>query len=398
MGKLRELEADINREIVDVWHHLHQNPELSLQEYKTADYIEQALRQIGGFDRIKRVGQTGLWVELKGTAPRQGQEEIVIALRADMDALPIQERNDLPFKSNVPGVMHACGHDVHTSALLGAVRVLEKYRDQIPGTVWFFFQPAEETLQGALAFLADPEIDFGKLRAIAAAHVGNAEAGKIRLREGPTLASADLLRIKITGQSAHAASPNNSRDPIVAAANLIVQIQTLVSREVKPTEPAVLSLCRIQGGTKDNIIAESVLIEGTLRTVNKETRSYLLDAVKRLGEGIALGLRVSFEFEVKDGSLPLIGDPGVTKVAEAAGRKIFGAENIEFASHAEMGGEDFAFFTDKIPGTFISLGAKSKNGAEPQMHSPEFYTDEETVRTGILIYSGFVLEYFRVDF
>ena len=184
----------------------------------------------------------------------------------------------------------------------------------------------------------------------------------------------------------------------MAAANLIVQIQTQVSREVKPTELAVLSLCRIEGGTKDNIIAESVLIEGTLRTVNKETRSYLLDAIKRLGEGIALCLRVSFEFEVKDGSLPLIGDPGVTKVAEAAGRKIFGAENIEFASHAEMGGEDFAFFTDKIPGTFISLGAKSKNGAETHMQSPGFYTDEETVRTGILIYSGFVLEYFGIDF
>jgi amidohydrolase/hippurate hydrolase len=399
MSKLTDLEESINREITAVWQHLHQNPELSMQEFNTSDYIENALRQISGLDRIKRVGKTGLWVELKGTAPRKGKEEIIIALRGDMDALPIQEKNDLPYKSTVPNVMHACGHDVHTSTLLGAVRTLEKYRDQIPGTIWFFFQPGEETLQGALTFLADPEIDFTKIKAIAAAHVGGrTEAGKVRLRSGPTLASADLLRFRITGQGGHAASPHTARDPIVAAAHLIVQLQTLVSREVKPTEPAVLSLCHIEGGLKDNIIPESVFIEGTLRTVTKETRDYLLDAIKRVNQGIAQSLRVSVELELTNGSPPLVSDPEITKIAERAAKKILGEENIEFSDHAEMGGEDFAFFADKVPGTFISLGTKSKDGREPQMHSPEFYTDPGTIRTGILIYSAFALEYFGVEF
>jgi amidohydrolase/hippurate hydrolase len=398
MSKLQDFEKGINREIVEVWHHLHQNPELSMEEHKTADFIEKKLRETTGADRIKRVGKTGLWVELKGTAPREGEERIVV-LRGDMDALPIQEANELPYRSVVPGVMHACGHDVHTSALLGAVRVLEQYRDRIPGTIWFFFQPGEETLKGALTFLEDPEIDFTKPKAIAGIHVGgDLAAGKIRLRVGAQLASADLLRFRVTGQSGHAASPQKSRDPIVAAAHLIVQLQTLVSRELKPVEAAVLSLCLIQGGSKDNIIAQDVRIEGTLRTLSKENRVYFLDAIRRICQGVALSLRVSIDFEVVDGSIPLVSDAGCVKIAEAAAKKSLGEENIEFADHAEMGGEDFAFFADKIPGVFIIIGAKSRNGPESQGHSPQFYTDESAIHTGILTLSSFALEFFGVDF
>jgi amidohydrolase/hippurate hydrolase len=398
MGKLTDLEKEINGEIVEVWRHLHRNPELSMEEYRTADYLEKALREKTSVDRIKRVGKTGLWVELKGTAPYEGEERIVV-LRGDMDALPIQEKTELPYRSEAPGVMHACGHDVHTSALLGAVRILEQYRGRIPGTVWFFFQPGEETLKGALTFLADPEIDFTKAKAIAGIHVGgNVEAGKIRLRAGPQLAAADLLRFRVTGQGGHAASPQNSRDPVVAAAHLIVQLQTLVSREVKPVDAAVLSLCRIQGGAKDNIIASDVLIEGTLRTLSKETRANLQDGIRRICRGLAISLRVDIDFEVVDGSIPLISDAGCVKIIETAAKKILGGENVEFSDHAEMGGEDFAFFTDKIPGVFISIGAKSKNGPEPQLHSPEFYSDESAVRTGVLALCGFALEFFGVDF
>jgi amidohydrolase/hippurate hydrolase len=399
MSKLTDFEKGINKEIVDIWHHLHKNPELSMKEYKTADYIEDALRRTTKVDKIKRVGKTGLWVELKGTAPRQGEEKI-IALRGDMDALPIQENNEnLPYRSQVPGVMHACGHDVHTSALLGAVRTLEQYRDKIPGTVWFFFQPGEETLQGAKTFIEDPEIDLTKVKAIAGIHVGgDVEAGKIKLRVGPQLASANVLRFKITGETVHAASPDKGRDPVIAAANLIIQLQTLVSREIKPIEPAVLSLCRIQGGTKDNIIAQDVTIEGTLRTLNKETRIYFEEAIRRICQGVALSLRVTIDFEIEDGSLPLFGDKGVVEIVERAAKKTLGPDNIVFGDHPAMGGEDFAFFTDKIPGAFILLGAKSKAAKEPHGHSPDFYTDESAVRTGILALSGFALEYFGVDF
>jgi amidohydrolase/hippurate hydrolase len=398
MGELTDREKEINAEIVELWRHLHRNPELSMEEYRTSDCIETILREKTKVDRIKRVGKTGLWVELKGTAPYEGEERIM-ALRGDMDALPIQEKNDLPYRSETPGVMHACGHDVHASALLGAVRILEHYRDRIPGTVWFFFQPGEETLKGALTFLADPEIDFTKPKAIAGIHVwGNLEAGRIRLRAGPQMASGDTIRFRVTGQGGHAASPHTSRDPVVAAAHLIVQLQTLVSREVNPVDAAVLSLCRIQGGSKDNIIASEALIEGTLRTLSKETRLCLHDGIRRICQGIALALRVDIDFEVVEGPIPLVSDSGCVKIAETAAKKILGGENIEFSDHAEMSGEDFAFFTDKIPGVFIMIGAKSKNGPEPQMHSAEFYTDESAVRTGILALCGFALEFFGVDF
>jgi amidohydrolase/hippurate hydrolase len=396
MSKLTDIEKSINKEIVAVWHHLHQNPELSMREYQTADYIEKILRKTTKNTRIERVCETGLWVELEGSAPRDGKERIV-ALRGDMDALPLQEQNDLPYRSTVPGVMHACGHDVHTSCLLGAVRILEQYREQIPGRVWFFFQPGEETLRGAKSFLSNPAIDFTKPQLIAGIHVGtDLEAGKIGLKEGPVMASADMLRFRIRGQGSHASRPQTARDPVVAAAYLIVELQTLVSREVAAVDSAVLSLCSIHGGTKDNIIPDEVLIEGTLRTLDKKTREYLQDAIRRVCQGTALSLRVTIEFEVADSSLPLINDPDCVKIAAAAAKKVLGEDSVVFTKTPKMGAEDFAFFTDKIPGVFIIIGSKTPGGRTAQNHSVDFYTDPRAVRAGILSLSGFALEYFGV--
>ncbi|MDR3139873.1 MAG: amidohydrolase [Treponema sp.] len=396
MSELLDLENSINREMVDVWHHLHQNPELSMQEYKTADFIEKALREKTGVDRIKRVGETGLWVELKGADPERGD---IIILRGDMDALPITEQNALPYCSRSPGVMHACGHDVHTSALLGAVRVLEKYRERIHGSIWFFFQPGEESLKGALTFLNDPEIDIAKVKAVAGIHVaGDLESGKVRLKEGPVLASADPLKFLIKGQGGHAAYPHGCRDPLVAAANLIIQLQTLVSRETSPLDAIVLSLCHIQGGSKDNVIPNEISIEGTLRALKKETRTYIQEAIRRICQGIEISLRVSINFEFEGNSLPLYNDGELIKIAEKAAQKALGADSVVFAENPGMAGEDFAFFADKIPGAFIFIGARTKDGPPASGHNPEFYTDEGAVRTGILTLASFALEYFGVDF
>jgi amidohydrolase/hippurate hydrolase len=396
MSKLTDVEQTVHAELVEVWHHLHQNPELSFQEFKTADYIEKLLRETTGVDRIKRVGKTGLWAELKGTAPKQG-EGTVIALRGDMDALPIQEESGVPFQSLVPGVMHACGHDVHTTSLLGAVKVLERYRDRIPGSVWFFFQPAEEVGQGAVTFLQDPEIDFTKIKAIAGIHVMSfLEAGKVGLKEGPLLASANKLSFTIRGEGGHAAAPHRARDPIVAAAALILELQTLVSREVNPVDSAVLSLCFIRGGTKDNIIASDVLIEGTLRTLNKETRDYLFEAIRRVCRGIALSMRVSVDVELIAGTPPLVNDDASVKTAAAALNKIVGPENVVFTKTPDMGGEDFAFYLEKVPGVFILIGSRSKGGKATGMHTADFYTDEEALRLGTLALSGFALESFGI--
>jgi amidohydrolase len=398
MIKLTDIEQSINREMVDVWHHLHQHPELSMQEYQTAQYIENFLRETVKTAAIKRVDKTGLWVQLVGTAPRTGDEPIII-LRGDMDALPIQENNDLPFKSLVPGVMHACGHDVHTTSLLGAVRVLEQYRDKIPGTIWFFFQPGEETIKGAKTFLADPDIDLKKAKAIAGVHIGtNVEVGKVRLREGVSMAGIDVLRFKITGKGGRGAAPEEARDPVVASAFLITQLQTLISREVAAVDTAVLSLCSIHGGAKDNIIPQEVLIDGTLRSLEKETRKHLREGIRRICDGVELSMRVAIDFDIIDSSLPLYNDPGCVKIAEQAVKKLLGEDCVVWGKAARMGGEDFAFFTDIIPGVFIIIGAKTIGGRETSNHALDFYTDEGAVRSGILCLCGFALEYFGIPF
>jgi amidohydrolase/hippurate hydrolase len=368
-----------------------------MAEYKTSDYLEAYIRKTTRADLIQRVGKTGLWVELQGKAPG-AESGPIIALRGDMDALPIQEQSGVPFASITPGVMHACGHDVHTSSLLGAIRVLESYRDRIPGRIWFFFQPGEEIQQGAMTFLQDPAIDFGRIKAIAGIHVtGFAEAGKVILKTGPIMAGAQELFFTIAGEGGHAAFPHKTRDPIVAAAALIMELQTLVSREVDPVDAAVISLGRIQGGTRSNIIAGEVCMEGTLRFLNIKTRDYLHEAMRRVCRGISQSLRVSIELEIKTGTPPLCSDEACVKVAETALGKIIGKENVMFAPAASMGGEDFAFYLEKVPGVFMMVGSKSKGGREAPLHTADFYTDEGALTTGILALSGFALESLGIE-
>jgi amidohydrolase/hippurate hydrolase len=400
MSTLQELTKAIGGELTSIWHHLHENPELSLVEFKTADYVESELRRTTKVDGIERIGKTGLWVTLRGTAPRTGDKERIIVLRGDMDALPIQEETGLPYASKVPGVMHACGHDVHTTALLGSVRLLEKYRDKIPGTVWFFFQPAEETLAGALSFLEDKKIDITKVESIAGIHVGgDVDAGKVQIGDGTVLASATELHFTLTGKGAHASAPEESVDPVVAAANLIIQLYTIVPREISPHETAVLTVSTVHGGTKDNIIPDEVVLTGTLRTIKKEVREYFFDAIKRLCEGIALSFRVKVEFKALNSSLPLVNNAVCVETAKRAAKKILGEDGIvPPLGHTSMGGEDFAFFADKVPGVFIMIGARTKGQPELRMHTPGFVTDPEALPTGVVILAAYALEAFGVEY
>jgi amidohydrolase/hippurate hydrolase len=400
MGTLQEFEKAIDGELTSLWHHLHENPELSMAEFKTADYVENELRRTTKVDGIERIGKTGLWVTLRGTAPRSGGKERIIALRGDMDALPIQEETGLPYASKVPGVMHACGHDVHTTALLGSVRLLEKYRDKIPGTVWFFFQPGEETLAGALSFLDDKKIDITKVESIAGIHVGSdVDAGKVQIGDGTVLASATELRFTVTGKGAHASAPEEAVDPVVAAANLIVQLHTIVPREISPHEAAVLTVSTVHGGTKDNIIPDEVVLTGTLRTLKKEMREYFFTAIKRICDGIALSFRVKVEFKALYSSLPLVNNAACVETAKRAAKKILGEDGVAPPrGHAAMGGEDFAYFADKAPGVFIMIGSRTKGQPEPRGHTAGFVTDPDALPIGAVILSAYALEAFGVDY
>ncbi len=393
---LNKIDA-IEPEIREIWKTIHANPELGLELYDTAALIESELRAKTTVDRIHRVGQSGIWVEIKGTRP--GDEDNILMLRGDMDALPIQEATGLPYESKNPGKMHACGHDVHASSLLGAVRVLEQYRDQFSGSIWFFFQPGEEVLGGALQFLEDPEIDFTKVKACAACHVlGFNEVGKINLRDGAHLASPDDISFTVSGVSAHSSTPDATIDAIVIAANLITQLQCMISRELNPTDSVILTLGKISGGKTAGSVADKVVIEGGLRTINPPTRERLIGRIQAICDGLALATRATITFEYKNRAPALHNDHRMFEIASAGVKKLLGEDALVVADMYAMASEDFAFFTQYCPGIHMSIGCRTPGRAPVVAHTPQFYTDEGTVRNAIAAYCAFALEYFGVDF
>ncbi len=375
---------------------IHENPELSMQEYDTCALLEEKVRANVAFERIKRVGETGLFVELKGTKP--GPER-VICLRGDMDALPIQEAEGHDPRSKKPGIMHACGHDVHASALLGAACALSKCRDQFSGTVYFFFQPAEETLQGARLFLNDPDIDFSKISGAAAVHVMHSlYAGKVGVKKGPMLAAADELFVTIHGKSSHGATPQNGVDAIVVQANIILALQTLISRETSPLDSAIITFGTIKGGTAHNIIADTVELHGTLRTLTKETRARLHESIERVCTNTAAALGATVDVKIVVGTPPLICEDEWVDRAVRVGKIVVGEENVVMLPEPGMGGEDFAFIKERCPGVFVRIGCRTVGGPFGQSHSPNFYCDPLSLKNGIAMLCGIALDYFEAAY
>lgn len=397
--KLSKLTKNIEDEVKEVWHNIHRNPELSMKEYKTAKLIEEKLKEIKNLDEIKRVGQTGICAKLIGTKDTIGTRGKTIALRGDMDALPIQEETGLLYQSKVPNVMHACGHDLHASLLLGTAKVLSEYKDKIPGTILFFFQPAEETLEGAKLFLQDESIDFDKIDGIAALHSSpELNAGTIGIRKGAMLASANNITIKVTGKQGHAAHPHTAIDPIVIASNIVLSLQTLVSREIAAYDSAVVSFGKINGGIASNIISNEVTLEGTLRALSFETRDKLQKSIVRVCKHSSLAMGGNCEVIIDDGPPPLICEKDWVDRAYRVGKKVLGEDNVIILTEPSMGGEDFAFMKEKVPGVFIRLGSRTPNGAYGSIHSPYFYNDENALYTGILVMGGIVLDFFNIEY
>lgn len=389
----------IEPEISEIWKQLHQHPELGMELYHTAELIEGELAKHCAHVKVKRVDKSGVWVELEGTA--EGDKDNILMLRGDMDALPIQEDNDLPYKSRVPNVMHACGHDVHGSALLGAVRVLERYRDKFAGKIWFFFQPGEEVLGGAKAFLSDPDIDFTRVRACAACHVlGFTEVGKVNIRYGQHLAGTGTLEFRVRGRSAHSSTPNETVDAVVVAAQLIQQLQALISREINPSDMAALNLGYIQAGSYDRPgwISDEAVIRGGLRAINPDTVERLVRRMRAIADGLSAATRAEIGFSYEVNSPPLVNDRHMCDIACAAVKKTLGEEKLELGAFAALAGEDFAFFTQHCPGIHMSIGCKTPGTAPVAAHCPQFYTDPGAIRTAIAAYSAFALEYFGVEY
>jgi amidohydrolase len=368
----REVES-----LLDLRRDLHAHPELSWKETRTADKLERALTALGA-QEVRRLAGTGLVARIPGRDPTAP----TIAIRGDIDALPIQEETALPFASTVGGVMHACGHDVHATWTIGAGMLLS--RQPASGDVMLILQPAEEVGAGARALIEAGALDG--VSAIFGGHVDRRfEVGQVVADAGPLAASADEFRIELVGQGAHGARPHESADPIVGAAALVQALQTIVSRRVDPSDPAVVSVGQIHAGTASNIIPERASLSGTLRATTPRTRQLLRDEVARLAQAVAAAHRLTVQVTLPDGTPPVVNDAGVAALARQAAASLVGDQNVVPFGLTNMGGEDFAFYQERVPGCFLRIGAREPGGERTPAHSPRFTVAEGAIFVGAAV-------------
>lgn len=380
---------DLHGTLVSLRRDVHQHPELSFQEHRTSQLIAERLAHLGIAVRTG-VAKTGVVGDLGDEGPR-------IALRADIDALPIQEENDVPYASQVPGVMHACGHDVHVACLLGAAELLaeEHAAGRLPGQVRFLFQPSEEAMDDEGQSGAMRMVDEGVMAgvdSVVGLHVwASMDVGGLSLREGPATAYPDKFKLVIQGRAAHGAFPHEGFDAITIAAQVINALQTVVSRRLDPTRGRVLTVGTIQGGTKDNIMAGSATMTGTIRTFEPETREMLFAEMERAC-GVARALGGDFELMITPGYLPIVNDKRMCNLVRSVGSDLLGAEKVHEAE-LEMGGEDFSYFAKEAPGCFFMIGGATPGEPPRRHHHPEFDVDERCLPLGAALLAETALRF-----
>lgn len=379
LQKIKALSASNCHETIARRRHLHANPELSYQEYNTAKYVAQQLR-LDGIEPVEGIATTGVLAEIKGNNPRKK----TIALRADMDALPIQEAGDALYKSKNPGVMHACGHDVHTSSLLGTAKILNEVRDQFEGTVRLLFQPGEEKNPGGASYMIrDGALENPTPSSIMGQHVFPLlQAGKIGFREGMYMASADEIYLKVIGKGGHGAAPDLCIDPIVIASHIIIALQQIISRNANPRQPTVLTFGNIVGLGATNIIPNEVNIAGTFRAMNEEWRESALIKITKMAESIAEGMGGRCEVDISKGYPYLENNPDLTRRIRAAAEEYVGKENVVDLD-ISLGAEDFAYYSQIVPASFYRLGTRNESkGITAYVHTPTFDIDEDALKLG----------------
>ncbi len=379
LDTIRQKSIAYAEEIVNLRRHLHAHPELSYQEYETAKFVAGTLKG-WGLSPQEGVADTGLVVLIEGKNPSKK----TIALRADMDALPIEEKNNVPYRSQNKGVMHACGHDVHTSSLLGTARILHEVRDQFEGTVRLIFQPGEEKNPGGASYMIrDGVLENPQPASILGQHVFPLlPVGKIGFREGMYMASSDEIYLKVIGKGGHGAAPELCIDPVVIASHIIVALQQVISRNASPKQPTVLTFGRIIGEGATNIIPDEVNIAGTFRALNEEWRASGLEKIKKMAEGIAEAMGGRCEVEYSHGYPFLNNNADVTRRIRNAAELYVGKENVVDLDLA-MGSEDFAYYSQIIPASFYRLGTRNEaKGITSYVHTPTFDIDEDALKIG----------------
>ena len=388
--------------IIDLRHQIHQYPELGNREYKTAKLVAEHLRSLG-IEVETDIAYTGVVGVLKGNKPGP-----VVAVRADMDALPVTEETDLSFKSTVKttylnkevGVMHACGHDIHTSVQLGVASVLASMKRSLPGTVKFIFQPAEEGPPpgeegGADLMLKEGVFANLKPSAIFGLHTHPGLAvGELGLTIGPAMAAVDHFIITIKGKQSHGAYPHKSVDPIIMATEAVNAFQTIRSRSLSPLEPSVVTVGIIRGGERFNIIPEQVHLEGTVRTYNPEVQDMVEHRMNKILEGITLAYGGSFELDYDRGTPATINNPELAKQMIPTMERVVGKNNLKFLDPV-MGGEDFAFFANEVPGMYYRLGVLKPGTTSGWVHTPTFRADDSCLEVGIRAMSNLVVDFLK---
>jgi amidohydrolase len=378
-------------DVVAIRRRIHRRPEIGLQLPETQAIVAESLRELG---LAPRFGQATSSVTARIEGARPGP---TILLRADMDALPLREDTGLEFASEIDGAMHACGHDTHVAMLLGAARLLVERRKQLAGDVLLMFQPGEEGYHGARVMLDEGLLDGGEVARAVALHIGNRyAAGTVALRPGPLLASADRIVATVRGRGGHASAPHLALDPITVAAELILALQTAVTRRVDVFDPAVVTITRVSGGTTNNIIPESVELEGTIRTVSPETRAAAGELVRRVADGIAAAHGATIELEIVPGYPVTSNDPDVVAWMRGLAVGLAGEDAIDDLAAPIMGAEDFSYVLERVPGMMAFLGARPASedpATAPQNHSNRVVFDEPPMALGVALYAAAALDF-----
>ena len=375
--QIESLVARIEPELIALRRRIHEHPELAFEEHETAPAVSNYLAALDIPHRTG-VGKTGVVAMIEG-APAGP----TVGVRADMDALPIEEASGVPFASRVPGKMHACGHDVHTTIALGVAHVLSGARAALPGRVKLVFQPAEETLSGAAAMIADGVLDNQAMDAIIGFHNSpRLETGLLGYTEGTGHASSAAFDIVLKGRTGHAAHPHVGVDAIVGAAQLVTQLQTIVSREIAPTVPAVVTIGQIAGGTARNVIADRAIIKGTTRTRDALVEQRVEEALRRVVAGVAASLRLEFEIDWVRQTPVMRNDPRVVARMVEAAREVVGADKVVNISEPTMGSEDFAWFAERVPAAHLRIGSRIEE-VDTAIHRADYQCNERAIGIGV---------------
>lgn len=384
---------DIYEKMVEWRRRFHRHPELSNREFETAKFVATHLKAINLDEVWEGVGGTGVIGILKGAHPG-----MTVAFRADMDALPIEEDTGLPYSSEIPGVMHACGHDGHTAMLMATAEILSRHRDELHGTVKFLFQPGEEGGQGALHMVQDGALEDPVPDVVLGAHMMFNDAGTIAMRAGDVYLSADTVEIRIRGKGGHGAKPHQTNDPLLAACKLVDDFQILVSRKISPLESAVVTVGYIQSGTKENIIPDQAVIKCTVRAGKESTRITLLEGMDAACQGICQLFGTTYEMKVDSVCKPVCNDGKVIRRLETACRRALGENNVLVPDSGRPGSEDFSeYLISGIPGGYLWVGGKFPEEKEASAnHQPGYCWDERGMKAGCVAEIASILEFLGV--